>query len=246
MRDRILITGTSGRVGTPIIPVLRSHFSLRLLDLQPPTPEGDDEVVQADIQDFQALRKACEGAKALVHLAAVSDEDDFMTRLLPMNVVGLYNAFEAARLAGVRKILFTSTGQTILNNPKDAWITTDMPARPSTAYACTKLFGEAMARFYADTYDMSMIVIRLCWFQGYDSEALRQHLEINRQWCSPRDLTQLIVKAIASDVKFGVFFGVSNNTGRRLDIRNGQEMLGYFPEDDSAKIRVADRSKPQG
>jgi NAD+ dependent glucose-6-phosphate dehydrogenase len=238
VRDRILITGTSGRVGRRIIPLLRSHFALRLLDLEPPTAEGDDEVLRADIQDFPALRGACEGAKALVHLAAVSDEDDFMTRLLPMNVVGLYNAFEAARQAGVRKVLFTSTGQTILNNPKDAWITTDMPPRPSTIYACTKLFGEAMARYYSDAFGMSMIVIRLCWFQGYDSEALRESREINRQWCSPGDLTQLIVKAIASDVKFGVFFGVSNNTNRRLDIRNAQEMIGYQPQDDSAKLRA--------
>ena len=237
MRQRILITGTSGRVGTRIIPLLRPHFALRLLDLQPPGPEGDDEILRADIQDFHALKRACEGATALVHLAAVSDEDDFLTRLLPMNVVGLYNAFEAARQSGVRKVLFASTGQTILNNPKDAWITVDMLPRPSTAYACTKLFGEAMARYYADTFDMSMIVIRLCWFQGYDSEALRLPLEINRQWCSPRDLTQLITKAILSDVKFGVFFGVSNNAGRRLDIRNAQEMLGYFPEDDSATFQ---------
>ena len=237
MRDRILITGTSGRVGTQIIPLLRQHFALRLLDLKPPAPSGDDEVLQGDIQDLALLRKACDGAKALVHLAAVSDEDDFMTRLLPMNIVGLYNAFEAAREAGVRKVLFTSTGQTILNNPKEAWITTDIPARPSTIYACTKLFGEAMARYYSDAFGMSMIVIRLCWFQAYDSAALRQPLEINRQWCSPGDLTRLIVKAIASDVKFGVFFGVSNNTGRRLDIRNSQEMIGYVPQDDSATYR---------
>jgi nucleoside-diphosphate-sugar epimerase len=244
VRERILITGTSGRVGTRIIPLLRPHFALRLLDLQPPAPEADDEVFRADIQDFGTLRKACEGAKALVHLAAVSDEDDFMTKLLPMNVVGLYNAFEAARQAGVNKVLFTSTGQTILNNPKDAWITTDMPARPSTIYACTKLFGEAMARYYSDAFGMSMIVIRLCWFQGYDSEGLRQPIELNRQWCSPRDLTQLIVKAIASDIKFGVFFGVSNNAHRRLDIRNSKEMLGYRPEDDSAGIPKTDAMKP--
>lgn len=235
MRERLLITGTSGRVGKQIVPLLRHNFALRLFDLQPPNPEKDDECIAGDIRDFEALRKACEGAKALLHLAAVSDEDDFMTQLLPMNIVGLYNAFEAARLAGVRKVLFTSTGQTILNNRNEAWITTDMPPRPSTIYACTKLFGEAMARYYSDTFDMSMIVIRLTWFQAYDSEGLRKGQEIARQWCSPRDLTQLVVKAIASDVRFGIFFGVSNNTNRRLDIRNGQEMLGYAPEDDSAR-----------
>lgn len=233
-RPRLLITGTSGRVGTQIVPLLREHFALRLFDLAPPAPKKDDECMRGDIQDFALLKKSCEGADALLHLAAVSDEDDFMTRLLPMNVVGLYNAFEAARLAGVKKVLFTSTGQTMLNNPKGTWVTPRMPPRPSTIYACTKLFGEAMARYYSDAHGMSMIVIRLCWFQGYDSEGLHNYHEIARQWCSPKDLTQLIVKAIASDTRFGIFIGVSNNSGRHLDIRNACEVLGYQPMDDSA------------
>src|SRR5258707_403871 len=100
MRERILITGPGGRVGTQIVPLLREHFALRLLDAKPLKAEADDEVVQADIADFDALRKACEGVKAMVHLAAIPDEDDFHSRLLPVNLAGVYNAFEAARHAG--------------------------------------------------------------------------------------------------------------------------------------------------
>ena len=117
MRERILITGPGGRVGTQIVPLLREHFALRLLDAKPLQAEADDEVIEADIRDFATLRAACEGVHALIHLAAVPDEDDFHTRLLPMNLVGGYHAFEAARQAGVRKVLFASTGQTVLNYP---------------------------------------------------------------------------------------------------------------------------------
>jgi nucleoside-diphosphate-sugar epimerase len=127
----------------------------------------------------------------------------------------------------------------MLGNPKGTWVTPYMPPRPSTIYACTKLFGEAMARYYSDAHGMSMIVIRLCWFQGYESEGLRSGLPIARQWCSPRNLTQLIVKAIASDVKFGIFIGVSDNTNRHLDFRNAQEVLGHQPQDDSATFARA-------
>src|SRR5207247_677782 len=147
MRERILITGPGGRVGTQIVPLLREHFSLRLLDVKPLSAESDDETVQADIRDFDALRAACAGVKAMVHLAAVPDEDDFHSRLLPMNLAGLYNAFEAARQAGVRKIIFASTGQTVLNYPRGQWVTPEMPVRPYTVYACTKVFGEALARY---------------------------------------------------------------------------------------------------
>src|SRR5262245_21241328 len=140
MRERILITGPGGRVGTQIVSLLREQFVLRLLDTKPLDAQGDDEVLRADIRDFDVLRTACDGVKALVHLAAIADEDDFHTRLLPMNVAGTYNAFEAAREAGVRKILFASTGQTVLNYGRGAWVTTETPVRPATVYASTKLF----------------------------------------------------------------------------------------------------------
>jgi nucleoside-diphosphate-sugar epimerase len=235
MRERILITGPGGRVGPHILPLLREHFALRLFDAQPLTREADDEVVQGDIQDFAKLKEACDGAHAVVHLAAISDEDDFHSKLLPVNLAGVYNAFEAAKQAGVKRVTFTSTGQTVLHYPKGHWVTPDMPARPWTVYACTKLFGEALARYYSDTHGMSMICIRLCYFRPYDSPLLRTpgH-DVLREWCSPRDLAQLIVKSIRSPVKFAVFFGVSANTGRFWDISNAQEMVGYEPQDNAA------------
>jgi uronate dehydrogenase len=191
--------------------------------------------VQGDVRDFAAIRKACAGVKAMIHLAAISDEDDFHTKLLPGNLEGTYNAFEAARQAGLKKVIFTSTGQTVLYYPKGEHVTPEMPARPWTVYACTKLFGEALARLYSDRHGMSMIVIRLCWFQAYDSEQLRQMPDKQHEWCSPRDLTQLLVKSIRADVPFGVFFGISNNTGRCYDISNAQKLLGYEPQDNAVE-----------
>jgi uronate dehydrogenase len=229
-------------VGKEIVPLLREHFALRLLDAAPLESiqrTGDDEFVQADIRDLAAVREACLGVKAMIHLAAVSDEDDFHTRLLPMNLEGVYNAFEAARQAGVRQVIFTSTGQTVLYYPKGEWVTPEMPPRPWTVYACTKLFGEALARHYADKHGMSMIVIRLCWFQPYDSALLRQKGAVQREWCSPRDLTQLLVKSLRAEVPFAIFFGVSNNTGRFWDISNAQQLVGYEPQDDAANYLVA-------
>jgi nucleoside-diphosphate-sugar epimerase len=235
MRERVLITGPGGRVGPYLIPLLRQNYALRLLDRKPLSPSGDDEFVEADIRDTEAVRKACKGIKALIHLAAISDEDDFRSKLLPVNIDGVYSVFEAARQANVTKVIFTSTAQTVLHYGKGNWVTPEMPARPWTIYACTKLFGEALARYYVDHYKMSILCIRLAWFQNYDSEQLRSRPEMLQEWCSPRDFAQLVRKAIESDLDFGVFFGVSNNTGRYWDISNAQKLLGYAPEDDGAR-----------
>ncbi|MER3500274.1 MAG: hypothetical protein IMHGJWDQ_001973 [Candidatus Fervidibacter sp.] len=245
MRERILVTGPCGRVGMQIVPLLREPFALRLFDLKPTEPVGDDEVLQGDICDFGALKRACEGVTAMVHLAAVADEDDFYTRLLPVNLLGVYNAFEAARQAGVRKVLFASTCQTILGYTPD-WsnpticVTPDMPVRPITVYACTKVFGEALARYYADRFGMSMICLRIGWFQPYDSELLRRHPAMLAMWCSPRDLTQLIVKCIRSEVRFAIFHAVSNNPKRFWDISNAQQWVGYEPQDSAADYFVGE------
>jgi uronate dehydrogenase len=235
MRERILITGAGGRVGVQIVPLLREHLALRLFDTRELKAAGDDEIIVGDVRDFDALRQACAGVRALLHLAAIPDEDDFHSKLLPVNLAGGYNAFEAARQSGLKKIIFPSTGQTVLNNPKGARVTTDMLPRPSTVFACTKLFGEALARHYSDIHGLSAIVIRLCYFRGYDDPLLRiPGHDIQREWCSPRDLTQLVVKCIHTSLPFGIFFGLSNNKDRCWDISNAREQLGYEPQDDAA------------
>src|ERR1044071_5041598 len=122
-RERILITGPGGRVGQHICPLLRERYSLRLLDQKPVPFETDDEFVQSDIRDMNHVREACKGTKALLHLAAIPDEDDFRTKLLPINIDGAYSVFEAARKAGVPRVIFTSTGQTILKYGKGTWVT---------------------------------------------------------------------------------------------------------------------------
>lgn len=241
MRERILITGPGGRVGTQIVPLLREHFVLRLFDAKPLQAEGDDEIVQGDIRNFDALRNACEGVSAMIHLAAVADEDEFYTRLLPMNVVGVYNAFEAARQAGVRKVIFASTGQTVLNYGRATWVSTEMPVRPATVYAATKVFGEALARYYSDIHGLSMICVRVCYFRAYDDPLLRiPNHEVQRTWCSPLDLTRLFVKCIRSDLPFGIFFGISNNQDRLWDISNAQKLVGYEPHDNAAAFLPKD------
>jgi uronate dehydrogenase len=234
VREKLLITGPSGRVGTEIVPLLRQQFSLRLFDTRQLTAVEDDEICHGSIENFEALRLACQGVHALLHLAAISDEDDFHSRLLPVNLGGTYNAFEAARQTGVPKLLFPSTGQTVLGYPKGDRVTTEMLPRPSTVYACTKLFGEALARHYSDIHGMSAIVIRLCYFRAYNDPLLRiAGNDVQREWCSPGDLAQLVTKCIRSDVRFGILFGLSNNRERCWDIENARAAVGYEPLDDA-------------
>ena len=81
-----------------------------------------------------------------------------------------------------------------------------------------------------------MLCIRLCYFRAYDDPLLRiPGHPVQYDWCSPRDLTQLLVKCLRAELQFGIFFGISNNAkGGQWDLSNAKELLGYEPLDNAA------------
>src|SRR5216683_6945014 len=96
--NRVLITGAAGRIGRTLRAGLgKRHRLLRLLDLAPlDAAAAGEEVVHADIGDLAAMEAALEGIDCVVHLAGVPEEDVW-EKILPANIVGTYNVFEAAR-----------------------------------------------------------------------------------------------------------------------------------------------------
>jgi NAD(P)-dependent dehydrogenase (short-subunit alcohol dehydrogenase family) len=240
-RPRILVTGAAGKIGREVVPLLREHFSLRLLDVRRVQPELDDELVRADVSDAAALRRACRDVVAIVHLAGVDQkEHEFFGRMMPVNIDGTYQVFEAARCTGVGRVVFASTGQVVGAYPTTEWVDAGVPVRPSSVYACTKVFGEALARHYADSYGVATVCLRIGWFDAYDGRFLRSRPEMRRLWCSPRDLAQMIVKSIDSDVRFAVLFAVSDNPRRHWDLDTARETIGYVPQDRAPEQLVGD------
>jgi nucleoside-diphosphate-sugar epimerase len=244
-RPLILVTGAAGRVGQAIVPLLRPHHALRLLDLRPVAGQGDDDVVRADIRDLDAVRAACAGVDAVVHLAAQAWAAE-AADLVAHNVDGTAQVFEAARLAGVGRVVFASSGQVVGGYPPDQWVTADLPVRPINLYACTKVFGEGLARHYADRYGMSVICLRIGWFAPEDEAGRVGRADLARRWCSPADLAQLIVKAIAADAAFGVYFAVSDNEARNWDLEDARRDLGYTPADPAPRPAAAPAGSEEG
>jgi nucleoside-diphosphate-sugar epimerase len=229
-KKKVLITGAGGRIGSVITPMLSNMYNLRLLDTMKLKPHKKEEVVTGDIRDATFLKSAMEDIDAIVHLAAIPDEDDFYTKLMPINIEGTYTLLETARRCGVKKVILASTCQIAFGYPNSTFITTDMAVRPVNLYSCTKIFGEAVGRYYSDKFGISVICLRIGYFQNYDSEFL-QDSEVRKKWCSPKDLVQIIEKSIDSKLKYGVFFAISNNKGRVWDIEDAKQKLNYDPID---------------
>src|SRR5438132_1162325 len=162
--NTVLVVGSAGRIGQAVVAVLhRRKIPVRRFDIVN-TP-GVEDCVVGDITKPEGLNRAADGVGTLIHLAATPDDDDFMARLLPNNIVGVYHVMEAARLGGVRRLVLASSGQVNWWQRAAGKLPVRLqdPPSPRYWYAATKMFLEAIGRGYAETHGISVVVVRLGW-----------------------------------------------------------------------------------
>ena len=100
----------SGLIGTAVRQRLEPRARLAALNR---SDVPGVATVRADIADFDAIRPAFEGQDTVIHLAAKVGDGSTWEELLETNVIGTRNVFEAARLAGCKRIVFASSGATV-------------------------------------------------------------------------------------------------------------------------------------
>src|SRR5438093_12178389 len=109
-RRSVVVTGMSGRIGGARRRHLEGTYTLSALNRR---PLPGVRCHQADIADLDAIAPAFDGVDTVVHLAARTGESESFDEILRANVVGTYNVFEAARRAGVRRVVYASSGATV-------------------------------------------------------------------------------------------------------------------------------------
>jgi nucleoside-diphosphate-sugar epimerase len=240
----VLVTGMSGLIGRALRDALAGRYALRALNRG---PVEDVPCHRADIADLAAIRPAFAGVDVVVHLAALARSDGPWDDILRHNITGTYNVFEAARQAGVKRVVFASSGATVSGCERDhpyaalvagrydevqGWpmFTHESPPRPSALYGVSKVFGEALARHFADTAGMSMICLRIGAVTAEDRPTAPRHFSV---WCSQRDVVQMIERCIEAppSLRFDVFFVVSDNRWSYRDLEHPRTAVGYRPRD---------------
>ena len=207
----------------------------------------DDRFHLCDLADFAAIREAVEGMDVVVHMGADPGDDGSWESLLNNNIIGTYNAFEACKEAGVARIVAASSimasqghreqepYKSIVDKRFDEVpenypvITPDTPAEPRGVYGATKVWAESLARVYSNRSDMSCICIRIGQVERDRPRPPNGH----DFFVSQRDIAQIMECAVNADeeLRFGIFYGISNNDWRWMDIEDAREKLGYVPQD---------------
>lgn len=232
----VLVTGSSGRVGRAVVAeLLRRGHAVRGFDLVPSATLTD--TVIGDLGDRAAIDRAMAGVSCLVHLAATPDDDDFLARLVPNNIVGLHHVMESARAAGVGRIVLASSGQV------NWWqqqrgpfpICESDPVSPRGWYAATKMFMESIGRGFTELHGLSVIVARLGWCPRPGQEAEIAASEWSQDvYFSPGDVGRFFAHCVEAprDVRFLIVNGTSRPIRTpRLDLTVAATVLGYHPQD---------------
>src|SRR5918995_353713 len=206
-RMRVLVTGAGGLIGRLVMEGLDDQYDLVGLarDLS-----GYATVI-ADVSDLDALVPTMEGIDAVVHLAADSSVQAPWERVLPDNLIGTYNVFEAARRAGVKKVVFASSNHAIgtyetegapeiyeLDDPRSYDHTVEI--RPDSLYGVSKVYGEALGRYYADHHGLAVFCLRIGGVR-------------------------------APDDRWALVYGISDTPRQFWDLGHARGLLGYAPRD---------------
>jgi uronate dehydrogenase len=229
----VFLTGASGNLGRAVVGSLRNCDELRTLRRRP-APEDPNAII-GDLQNRAKLRCWLAGVDVLVHLAAVSNEAPFVEQIVPANIVGAYNIFQAAHEAGVRRIVFASSCHTVPFRHAEAVIDVDDPYRPETTYGVSKAFGEVLGRYYHEWFGVEFVAIRIGWLLPNDDPELHTSALKRGIWLSPRDAIALLRLAIEKPgVGYAVVFGTSLTSPEVVSLRAARERLGYEPQDSVA------------
>lgn len=214
---------------------------LRLLDLQPLDAEHEqEEVIVGNIRDQESLYAAMQGAHGVVHLAGIADEADFHD-LVEVNILGTYNVLEAARRAGVSRVVYASSNRVAGFYSTDVVVNSDMPPRPDGFYGVSKVTGEALGRLYADKFGLQVAAVRIGSFEDAPLD-IRQL----STWLSHADCVAAFLAAMTTpNLTFASFYAVSRNQRRWWDIDNGA-LIGFEPRDDAEAFADVLRDSPCG
>ena len=250
---RIVITGAEGLIGGVLRLGLSDRFTLRALTRSP----QEFPSAAVDVGDLAALVREFSSADAVVHLAAAADLDAPWPEVLRCNIEGTRNVYEAARVAGVQRVVFASSGHVIglaeeragpslyaLHDPRV--FDEHAPYEPDSSYAASKVYGEVLGRYYAEALGVGVICVRLGTVlpddnprtdrAGRGRSATMSYAEryprVRAKWLSHRDCCHLFSQALtAKSVNYAVVFGTSDNPRQIWSLAGARRRLGYQPQD---------------
>ena len=165
-----LVTGGAGFIGSNIVEhLIKKGEEVRVLDNFSSGRRNNIahlldkiEVVEGDVRDFWTVMRATKGVKYILHQAALPSVQRSVNNPLTSNEVninGTLNLLEAAKEYGVKRFIYASSSSVYGDTPTLPKIE-DMPPKPLSPYAITKLAGEEYCQTFSVLYGLPTVCLR--------------------------------------------------------------------------------------
>ena len=241
-----------GRANRPrdVAELVAQGHAVTGFDVRPTPGVPAERSVVATLADVDTLRKAATGAHAIIHLAATPDDarfprgmppddsDNFVSELVPNNVIGPYQVMEAARVLKIPRVILASTGQVIDGHLRDGHVPVkpDALPRPRYLYACTKVFLEALGQVYSRQHGIAVLAVRLGWCPRDKAqvEEIRRSELAQDVYLSPGDAGRFFAAAVEAEMipPFAVLFATSRfKHSLRYDLSASMKWLAWEPRE---------------
>ncbi|WLR42254.1 NAD(P)-dependent oxidoreductase [Bacillus carboniphilus] len=191
-----------------------------------------------DVSNLDQCQEALKGVDIVIHLAGDPSPDaDFYGSLLEANIKGTYNILRAAKDNEVSRVIIASSAQTVEGYPLDYQVHEHFPVRPKNVYGVSKVFGEALASYFAYQENLQTIAIRIGAYDEFkDGEAMSARNM--SAYLNPKDFINLLLNSIEADnlPPFTILHGISNNRFKRLSLDQTKKLVGYDPTSDAFQL----------
>ena len=237
--QNILLTGAAGALGEQLRETLsKSCKTLTVSDRTSLNKKFENEkIVQADLSSLEEMINLTKNIDCVVHMGGQSIEGSW-DNVLNSNIIGMYNLYEGCRKNNVKRVIWASSVHTVGFYPRSEVLDSKAKPRPDSNYGLSKVFGESLAQYYWDKYELETVSVRI-----YSCLAEPKDHRILSTWLSYDDLRSLIVACMKTEnVKHSIIFGVSNNDSVLVDNKYAKH-IGYIPKDNGEDYRVKVETK---
>ena len=237
----VLLVGGSGHVGTMTLPYMKEHHNFRVLDLAPPKDKSI-EYIQGSVTDVDIVQEALKGMDTFVYMVMLrptsdrSSVADFpaIVANYDVNAKGLHIVLHAAKEAGIRHGVYTSTF-TVHERTRNSFPDEDIVPRDNPGvYGLTKSFGEQVCEYFAREHDMSLIALRITGpstrEQWLERRSQPKDPSVHIWWTDEEDLARAYLAAISVEhTGFDAVFIAGDHEQKEINLSKAKLLLGWEP-----------------
>jgi NAD+ dependent glucose-6-phosphate dehydrogenase len=247
MKKKVTIIGGAGTIGTILYKGLRDKYDIVILDKN--VSEQFEEFVMVDATNFETLLHSIpKDSDALINLLTIKTENDLKDvqnfhNMTNIHFISSFYVLHAAITLGIPKVVYASSNHTTDYYEKNGFSslgreinTSDYP-QSCGLYGVLKFASENIGELLArQTDNLSIINLRIGSVHPDEHKAVKEDERLIRTLLSHKDTVQLFDSAIQSTVRYGTYYGVSDNPSKPWSTESAMKELGFVSKVNSVEI----------